>query len=173
MTPWRQRPRGGDDQSIIEVLYAGPVPTVALRSFAVWVAERTWHLVGPSSDYDLDTSACLRFARALNVAHRAAFGRAGSPELMAAWIDALDQRSAKTGWWPERLASRGAFGAAARMAARFACRATCHPDATVAALTSSWSTGWAVGYLAANRGGGQELRLAATEPASASSGARW
>jgi hypothetical protein len=44
-------------------------------------------------------------------------------------INALDECAAKTGWWPERLASRGTFGAAARMAARFACRATCHPDA--------------------------------------------
>ena len=77
---------------------------------------------------------------------------------MAAWMDALDRRAATTGWWPERLASRGAFASAAQMTARFACRATCDPDATTAALSTSHWTAWAVGYVAAGGSGAEELR---------------
>jgi len=159
--------------SIIELLYEGPVSTVTLRTFAVWAAMRTWHLVAASVDYDLDTRARLRFACALNTARREARGRVTVAELRAAWMDARDERAMKTGWWPERLASRGAFSSAAQMAARFACRATCHPDAMTAALSTSHSTGWAIGYLAASDGAARGRTLAATESHSSSSRACW
>ena len=172
MTPWCQRPRG-EEVSVIEFLYGGPVSTVTLRTFAVWAAMRTWHLVAASADYDLDTRARLRFARALNTARREAHGRVTVVELRAAWMDARDERAMKTSWWPERLANRGAFSSAAQMAARFACRATCHPDATIAALTTSHSTGWAIGYLAASHAATHELTLAAMESHNSSSHVRW
>lgn len=148
---------------IYKVLFAGPVSAVTLRMFAVWCAERTWHVIDSSPDYDLDAGARLRFARALNVAWRAAHGRAAPHDLMAAWIESTDQRAARTAWFPQRLASRGAFGSAARMAARFACRATCERDATAAALSTSRWTTCAVGYLAANRSTVREPSVAALE----------
>jgi hypothetical protein len=92
---------------------------------------------------------------------------------MAAWMDALDQRAATTGWWPARLASRGAFASAAQMAARFACRATCDPDATTAALSTSRWTGWAVGYVAASGSGADELRSVRKEAGDGSSRGSW
>jgi hypothetical protein len=143
---------------LYEVLFAGPISAVTLRAFAVWCAQRTWHVVDLSPDYDLDAHARQRFAQAVTVARREAHGHATSGELMAAWMDALDQRAAATGWWPERLASRGAFTSAAQMAARFGCRTTCDPDATTAALSTSRWTAWAVGYVAASASGTEELR---------------
>ena len=158
--------------ALIDLLFEGTTSTGALRTFAVWCASRAWHLI-ESGNYDLDPRGRLRFARALNTARREAHGCATVAELSAAWMDALDERAAKTGWWPERLASRGAFGSAAHMAARFACRATCHPDATVAALSASHSTAWAIGYQAATACMGHELHHVAMESRGSSWRARW
>lgn len=156
-----------------KVLFAGPISAITLRAFAVWCAQRTLHLVDLSPDYDLDSDARQRFARALTVGRREAHGRATSGELMAAWMDALDQRAATTGWWPERLASRGAFASAAQMAARFACRATCDPDATTAALSTSRWTAWAIGYVAASGSGAEGVRNVRRPADDGSSRARW
>ncbi len=160
--------------ALIDLLFEGTIPTAALRTFAVlWCASRTWHLIQSSADYDLDPRARLHFAYALNTARREAHGRATVAELTAAWIDALDERAAKTGWWPERLASRAAFASAAQMAARFACLAACHPDATVAALSSSHSTAWAIGYRAASIRVAHQLYLVGRESLGSSWHARW
>ena len=158
---------------VYEVLAAGPISTLTLRAFAVWCAQRTWHIVDLSPAYDLDADARQRFARAVTVARREAHGRATSGEVMAAWRDALDRRAATTGWWPERLASRGAFGSAAQMAARFACRATCEPDATTAALSTSRWTAWATGYVAASASGAEERRSVRRAADAGFSRARW
>jgi len=157
--------------SIAERLYHGPCSTSVLRSFSVWCAARVWHCVERASEYDLDRRARLRFARSLNVARREARCHATSSEVMAAWVSAVDQRAARTAWWPGRLASRGAFRAAAQMAARFACRATSHVDAGTAALCASYWTGWAVGYLAASERADHALRVMDAKPLGTSS--RW
>jgi hypothetical protein len=83
---------------------------------------RTWPLVD-AADEDLGVQGQLRYARALNVARREAHGHANAGDLLVAWVGAIDPRATKIGWWPQRLASRGAFRAAARMGVRFACRA--------------------------------------------------
>lgn len=156
-----------------EQLYRGPLSTSVLRAFSVWCAMRVWYCVETGSEYDLDPRARLRFARSLDVARRAAHGHATSTEVMAAWVGAIDQRAAKTAWWPGRLASRGAFGSAAQMAARFACRATSHVDAGTAALGASYWTGWAVGYGAASNRAEHALRATLTALLGTPSRALW
>lgn len=144
----RSNPRPTDPPSVIDlVLFAGQAPASLLRDFAVWCAKSVWDVVEDRS-YDHDPTAHARFVSAVETAERFARDSASEDELRAAYQASVDPRSARTGWWPGRLANVGAFRSAALMAARFACRATCAETATQAARHACRWSAWAVGYLA-------------------------